>query len=356
MQAHLKEDYSDAHESNQGGNKMNVRFNLLALVLAGLAAQPSFAADPTGTWRWEHEDLAGSGETIQDVLTIEVNDGEVSGIYSTPDGDVPIENAAMDGDALHWELNIDAQGQMFSIVFDGDIAGDDIVGTVALGDFGEFPWAAKRDSMQAVDPSGTWRWEHPDLEGSGEIVPDILNITYKDGKVTGTYTSPEGDVPIENASLEGNTMHWELNLDSQGQMLNLAWTGDITGDDVSGTIKFGDFGEFPWAAKRDAVVAVDPSGTWRWEHDDAAGGGMIKDVLTIAFNDGKVSGTYSSPPIDGPIENASMKGDMLHWEIELDAGGTFIEIVFDGKIEGDDVTGTVSLGDFGEFPWTAKRD
>lgn len=334
---------------------MNVRFNVLALVLAGLMAHTSFAADPTGTWRWEHEDLAGSGETIKDVLTIEVNDGTVSGIYSTPDGDVPIENAAMDGDALHWELNIDAQGQMFSIVFDGDIAGDDITGTVVLGDFGEFPWAAKRDG--AVDPSGTWRWEHEDLEGSGEIVPDILNLTFKDGKVSGTFTSPQGDVPIENASMDGNTLRWELNIDAQGQMLKLAWTGDITGDDVTGTIAFGDFGEFPWAAKRDAVVAVDPSGTWRWEHEDLAGSGaMIKDVLTISFEDGTVAGNYDSPPITQAIENASMNGDMLHWEINLDAEGALFAIVFDGKIEGDDIAGTVSLGDFGEFPWTAKRD
>ena len=343
-----------AQESRLGGIDMKLRLAAITLLLSGLLAGTTFAADPSGTWRWEHEDLEGSGEMVPDVLKLKMVDGKVTGTYLSPDGELPIENASLDGDTLHWELNIDAQGQNLNIAWTGKISGDDVEGTLAFGDFGEFPWTAKRDA--ATDPSGTWRWEHPDLAGSGEIIPDILKLKVEDGKVTGTYVSPDGEQPIENVSLDGDTLHWELNIDAEGQNLNIAWTGKISGDDVVGTVTLGDFGEFPWTAKRDAKVAANPTGTWRWEHDDPTTGQSVKDVLKIESALGKVGGSYEMGGVAYKVNNGKINGNTLSWEFDLEIEGQVINIQFSGDISGDDVEGTVALGDFGEFPWTAKRD
>ena len=88
---------------------MNIRLCAVALVGAGLIAGMSFAADPSGTWRWEHPNE--SGEMIPDVLKLTLQDGKVSGSYVSPDGELPIENASMEGDTLRWEINIDAGGR-----------------------------------------------------------------------------------------------------------------------------------------------------------------------------------------------------------------------------------------------------
>ncbi len=335
---------------------MKFRFGAITLLLAGLFAGMSFAADPSGTWRWEHEDLAGTGEMVPDVLKLKLDGGKVSGTYVSPEGELPIENVSLDGDTLHWELHIDAQGQSIVIGFTGEIDGDDINGTVQFGDFGEGPWSAKRDAETAVDPSGTWRWEHEDLAGSGQIVPDVLKLKFDGGKVSGTYMGPGDEIPIENASLDGDTLHWELNIDAQGQPLNIAWTGKISGDDVDGTVVLGDFGEFPWSAKRDAKAAVDPSGTWRWEHQDPATGATVKNVLKLTSADGKIGGSYEMGGTVYEINNSKLDGSTLSWDFDLDIEGQVLNIRFSGDINGDAIAGTVSLGDFGDFPWEAKRD
>ncbi|HIA47038.1 MAG TPA: hypothetical protein EYN96_03495 [Candidatus Hydrogenedentes bacterium] len=206
----------------------------------------------------------------------------------------------------------------------------------------------------AADPSGTWRWEHEDLEGSGEMVPDVLDITVENNTVSGTYMTPDAELPVENASIDGDTLHFELNIDTPDGNLNLAWTGTISGDDVTGTIKFGDFGEFPWEAKRDAVANA--LGTWRWEHDDPTTGGTIKDVLTIRSADGEVGGTYKMGDVSYEVKNGKLDGNTLSWEFELDADGQLLNIRFSGVISGDEVTGTVNLDQFGEFPWAGTRD
>ena len=131
-----------------------------------------------------------------------------------------------------------------------------------LGDFGEFPWAARRDATKVVNPSGTWRWEHEDVAGTGQIVKDVLKLKFDDGKVTGTYMGSGEEMEIENARLDGATLHWELNVNVQGQSLNIAWTGKISGDNVNGTVKLGDFQESPWAARRDTGASAGKPDKW----------------------------------------------------------------------------------------------
>ena len=108
----------------------------------------------------------------------------------------------------------------------------------------------------------------------------------------------------------------------------------------------------------DAKLTVDPSGTWRWEHDEQ--GQTIKDILRINFDadTGKGSGTYEGRigPIE--LEEVEVEGDQLSCEFEVDFDGGSIEVEFEGKVEGDTVTGVVEISagqDGQEFPWVAKR-
>ena len=90
--------------------------------------------------------------------------------------------------------------------------------------------------------------------------------------------------------------------------------------------------------------ATDPSGTWRWEHEDPATQKTVKDVLKIKFENGKVTGTYQGGSDVHKIEKTKVEGDTLSWEFNLDIGGNTLNIAFSGKISGDDIKGTVTLG------------
>lgn len=101
---------------------------------------------------------------------------------------------------------------------------------------------------------------------------------------------------------------------------------------------------------------IDPSGTWRWEHQ--AGDRTVKDVLKLNYDGKKVTGTYQGSRDAVEIKNGKMEGEKLSFDFGLEFNGRMIDIQFEGKITGDNVDGTVSMkadGDSREFPWSAKR-
>ena len=52
------------------------RFVLISLVGVAVGVCATMAADPGGTWRWEHQSQS-TGETVKDVLEIKVENGKI---------------------------------------------------------------------------------------------------------------------------------------------------------------------------------------------------------------------------------------------------------------------------------------
>ena len=111
------------------------------------------------------------------------------------------------------------------------------------------------------------------------------------------------------------------------------------------------------AAGEQKFKKVDPSGSWRWQHEEE--GEAIKDLLRIRIDkEGKVVGTYQGRIGPLEIKKGKMEGDQLSFQFAIDAGGQQIDIKFAGKIKDDDIEGTVAFvaaTGSGEFPWKAKR-
>ena len=62
---------------------------------------------------------------------------------------------------------------------------------------------------------------------------------------------------------------------------------------------------------------VDPSGTWRWEHQSLTTQETVKDVLKIKVDDGKVSGTYKGEGEPVEIQDAKIDGDTLSFQFDV---------------------------------------
>ncbi len=103
-------------------------------------------------------------------------------------------------------------------------------------------------------------------------------------------------------------------------------------------------------------VAVDPSGTWRWDFD--ANGETIKNVLKLESNpEGKVTGTLAARDMKMEVVDGKLKDGKLTFQINAETPRAF-KLLFDGKVDGDKVEGKVDASsDQGaiELPWTAKR-
>ena len=78
-------------------------------------------------------------------LELNVDGSDLSGKMSSPQGEMAIENGAIDGDSISWKAAITAPMPMI-LEFSATVDGDAITGTVKLGAFGEAEFSGTRAS------------------------------------------------------------------------------------------------------------------------------------------------------------------------------------------------------------------
>ena len=97
------------------------------------------------------------------------------------------------------------------------------------------------------------------VDGKWEIVINsplgaqkaALDITTNGGSLTGTQTAQQGSGPLENGKVDGNSLSWSAKITTP-LPLTLDFTGTVDGDKLSGSVKAGSFGSFPFSGNRTA--------------------------------------------------------------------------------------------------------
>ena len=76
------------------------------------------------------------------------------------------------------------------------------------------------------------------------------NLTLKTSgsALTGSMSGPQGDVAIEDGSVEGNAVAWSVMAPQIGA--KVAFTGTVEGDTIAGQAVLGAFGSAPFSAVR----------------------------------------------------------------------------------------------------------
>lgn len=106
------------------------------------------------------------------------------------------------------------------------------------------------------------------------------------------------------------------------------------------------------------AYAADISGTWKWTTQGR--NGPIEVTSTLTLKDGVLTGTVSGRMGDAPIGDASFKDGQVAFTVTREFNGNKIVIKYEGKFEGDSITGTVERpGRDGGAPvtteWKATR-
>jgi hypothetical protein len=78
-----------------------------------------------------------------------------------------------------------------------------------------------------------------------------LDIASNGGALTGTQTAQQGSGPLENGKVDGNNVSWSAKISSP-MPLTLDFSGTVDGDKLSGSVKAGSFGSFPFTGSRTA--------------------------------------------------------------------------------------------------------
>jgi hypothetical protein len=95
------------------------------------------------------------------------------------------------------------------------------------------------------------------VDGKWEIVINsplgaqkaTLDITTNGTALTGTQQAAQGSGPLENGKVDGNSVAWSAKISSP-MPLTLDFTGTVDGDKLSGSVKAGSFGSFPFSGNR----------------------------------------------------------------------------------------------------------
>jgi hypothetical protein len=227
--------------------------------------------------------------------------------------------------------------------------------------------AGRLAAQGAADIAGEWDVTVNSPQGTNQ---GLLTLKREGDAWAGTWKSPRGERALQNITLKGNDVRFEMKVSLQGNDAVFVYTGALDKGAMKGTADFGGFATGDWSAVRHAATAgapataagaapaaaagaIDVSGSWAFTVQTDAGSGS--PTFTFKQDGDKLTGTYS-----GAFGSANLKGTLKGSEISFsftaDAGGQSAEITYTGKLlNKDSMEGTVKLGGFGDGAWTGKR-
>jgi hypothetical protein len=224
--------------------------------------------------------------------------------------------------------------------------------------------------------AGDWELTLDTPQGANTV---NLTLTQAGDKITGTLSSPMGAVQIAGTATGAD---WKAtgNIDAGGAALEMGFTGKIAGDTQTGSVKFGDFGEFPFTGKRagakatgapaaaaaaaaPAVAASTAGGaasagniSGKWDVMlSVPGAGDLPALVTITQAAEKVTGTISSAAGGDVAIAGTMTGNALKLQFTAETPNGNIPVTMTGTLAAGAFTGKATIEGLGEADWTGKR-
>ena len=215
------------------------------------------------------------------------------------------------------------------------------------------------EKKTAVDPSGTWRWEH---EEGGETVKDVLKLNFDGKKVSGTYQGRRGPYEIVEGKIEQDQISFGFSVEFEGQTIEIKFAGKIKGDNVDGTVSMkSDEGarDYPWVADR-GLESSDTVGTWKMAIE-LPDGNVLTPQLKLSLSDDKkeLKGEYTSNDAELDVSEIQVKNNKLFFKISGDFGGSTLTANYKVQPRGDKLAGEIEYdfnGQTGELEVTGKRE
>jgi hypothetical protein len=81
----------------------------------------------------------------------------------------------------------------------------------------------------AGDVNGKWSGE---VQGGGQVYPITLTLKADGEKLTGTMGGSGGEYPINDGTIKGDDISFNVVIDFNGNSLKLIYTGKVAGDEI----------------------------------------------------------------------------------------------------------------------------
>lgn len=216
--------------------------------------------------------------------------------------------------------------------------------------------------------AGAWELTLQTPQGPTSVT---MTLKIEGDQATGDLTSQIGSLPITGTVASG-AVAMSGKLEIQGVSLAFAVNGKLEGEALNGTMKMGDFGEFPFTGKRaDAVAAAtagagsaapvaavgDGSAAGKWNITlTIAGAGQLPVTADLKQDGTTVTGTLSSLAGEVAVKG-TMIGILLQLEFTVVTPQGALPITMTGELGANGAfTGKASLLGVGEADWTGVRE
>lgn len=97
-----------------------------------------------------------------------------------------------------------------------------------------------------MSADGTWNTTINSPMGSQS---GTMSLATDGGTLTGKISGPQGEIEIEDGTVDGDNLAWKANMTSPMPM-TLEFSAKVSGDEISGEVKLGAFGNATFTGTR----------------------------------------------------------------------------------------------------------
>ncbi len=200
--------------------------------------------------------------------------------------------------------------------------------------------------------SGAWTLRLISTEGREYDL--TLNLQQQGERLTGTLQGALGTADIANGSISAaGEFRFTARLQYEGQTTEATFTGNITGNEMRGTVQIVGRSPASFTGTRASApppsrtgtppsgsAATDLSGTWNLTFD--LGDQALPATLTLRQQGERFTGTLQSALGSSEISDGAVGADGFRFTTTVTFGGETFTITANGTVQGNQMNGTVS--------------
>jgi hypothetical protein len=311
---------------------------LVAAVLLPLVIgvpQVLAAEDITGQWEVTME---FGGRPMYATLTISKN---AEGALTAKWGSEDVSNVKFDGQKLTFARTVRWGDNEFSLGYAGALADGKITGTLS-SDQGDLPANAAR--KKPLSPAvGMWDLKY--AIGDRDMTAKLTVSQKPDGTLDARWVSERGDNVVSNVKCQDGKLTFDRTAKFNDREMQMTVASTVQGDKLTGTIK-SDMGEIPLHG---TLAGSELIGQWRLTVVSDMGTWTVP--MTILPD---LSGRYEFLGSELPMKSVKFENGQLQFALEFGPADQPFQFDFKGKVENGTLKGQMT-SDQGNSEITGKR-